>query len=168
MLSEPDRGATPLYTELKLDLILETLRTLQSRIVERFPGSGLARIAADLHALGVETAPVLERAKQPDLLLRAGATLAIVLLLALGVAPLYWMRSLSFDDLAQVGTLMQAVEAATQNLIFLAIAVWFLYTIEGRLKRGAASPRCTGSGASCTSSTCTSSPRIPSTCSPLG
>ena len=127
-----------MYTELKLDLILKTLRMLHSRIVERFPGSGLGQIAVDLEGLALETAPVLERSRKPDLLLRSAAAFAMVLVLVLGVAPFYIMRALPFDALAGVGALVQAIEAATQDLIFLAIAVYFLLTIEGRVKRWAA------------------------------
>jgi hypothetical protein len=135
VLSEPSR---PRYTELKLDLILETLRTLQRRIEERFPGSGLGKIAADLLALGVETAPVLERARKPQTLLRIAAGAAIALILAAGAAPLFVMRDLPLDALEGVGALVQAVEAGAQTLIFLAIAIWVLVTSETRVKRASA------------------------------
>jgi hypothetical protein len=128
----------PMYTELKLDLILETLRTLHARILERFPDSGLGHIAADLYAVALETAPVLESARKPDLLLRAAAGFSTVFILILGAAPFYLMRSLPFDALGSVGALVQAIEAATQDLIFLAIAIYFLMTIETRFKRSAA------------------------------
>jgi hypothetical protein len=135
VLSDPS-GAR--YTELKLDLILETLGTLRRRIEERFPGSGLGKIAADLLALGLETAPILERARKPHTLLRVAAGAAIVLVLALGVGPLFLVRGMPLDALEGVGALVQAVEAAAQVFIFLAIAIWFLVTIETRVKRASA------------------------------
>jgi hypothetical protein len=128
----------PMYTELKLDLILETLRALDSRILERFPESGLGRIAADLQAVALQTAPVIERARKPDLMLRAAAGLTMALLLAFGAAPFYLMRTLPLDALAGVGALIQAVEAAAQVLVFLAIAAYFVVTLETRVKRAAA------------------------------
>ena len=127
-----------MYTELKLDLIVETLRTLQRRIGERFPDSGLGQIAADLAALAERTAPALDRLRKPDLVLRASAGAATVLILMLGAAPFLAMRSLPLDALEGVGALVQAVEAGTQNLIFLAIAIWFFLTMETRVKRRAA------------------------------
>ena len=127
-----------MYTELKLDLVLETLRTLHSRIQERFPDSGLAAVAADLRVLGEQTAPVLERARQPNVFLRVGVGFSVVLILTLAVAPFYLMRTLPFDALVGVGAMVQAVESATQDLIFLVIAVYFLLTLEMRLKRRAA------------------------------
>jgi hypothetical protein len=134
VLSDPRASR---YTELRLDLLLDTLRTLHHRIEERFPGSGLGKIAADLHALGTETGPVLERARRAHVPLRIAAWVAAGLMLALGVASLVLMRELQ-QDLVGVGALVQALEAATQELIFLAVAVWFLITIEGRVKRAAA------------------------------
>jgi hypothetical protein len=127
-----------MYTELKLDLLLETLQKLQRRIVERFPDSGLGRVAADLHELALATAPVIESARKPALLLRAAAGFSALLILVLAAAPFYLMRSLPFDALGSATALVQAVEAATQDLIFLAIAIYFLVTIEGRVKRRAA------------------------------
>ncbi|MSR35708.1 MAG: hypothetical protein EXR95_03545 [Gemmatimonadetes bacterium] len=62
----------------------------------------------------------------------------MVLVAALAVAPFYMMRSLSMDALVGVGALVQAIEAATQDLIFLAVGVYFLLTLEVRVKRRAA------------------------------
>ena len=123
------------YTELKLDLVLETLGTLQRRIEERFPASGLGQIGADLHRVATETGEVLEKLRKPDLLRRAGVAVSMVLVLTLALAPFFIMRRLPFELFGGMGALVQAVEAATQDVIFLAIAVWFLFTLEGRVKR---------------------------------
>lgn len=123
------------YTELKLDLVVSTLRTLQARIVERFPDSGLSQVANDLHGLAAETGVVVERLRKPDLLLRVGVGVSMVLVVTLAFAPFFVMRRLPFEALAGVGALVQAVEAATQDVIFLSLAVWFLFTLEGRVKR---------------------------------
>jgi hypothetical protein len=53
------------YSELKLDLILRTLVTLRSRIAERFPESGLSRVAEELQHTGEDIGPVLDRLRQP-------------------------------------------------------------------------------------------------------
>lgn len=125
------------YTELRLDLILATLRRLQSRIQERFPDSGLSRIAAELHRVAEETGPILERARRPNLLVRVGVGIGLALVLAFLVGLVVLIRSLSFE-LGGLGAFMQGTESATQNVIFLAIVVYFLVTLEGRIKRRAA------------------------------
>jgi hypothetical protein len=129
------RPTTTGYTELKLDLVLSTLETLQRRIEERFPGSGLGQIASDLRRLGLEIGGVVEKLRRPDVLLRAGVAVSMVLVLSLAAAPFFIMRRMPFELLGGMGALVQAVEAATQDVIFLAIAVWFLFTLEGRVKR---------------------------------
>lgn len=119
---------------LELDQILKTLARLEQRISERFPGSGLSRVAAQLHAIGDGTGEVLARARRPNWALRAGA--AVVLLLVLGslVAFVGNARSLSLG-VNGFGPLLQVIESAAQDLVFLGIAIYFLFTLEARLKR---------------------------------
>ncbi|HSJ08832.1 MAG TPA: hypothetical protein VK928_02935 [Longimicrobiales bacterium] len=123
-----------MYSELSLDHILGTLATLQHRIEERFPGSGLGRVAAELHRVAAETRPVLERAARPHWPLRIA-----VIIVALGIAvlagALFWFLGSLSADVDGIGDMLQAIESAAQDLIFLALALWFLFSLESRLKR---------------------------------
>jgi hypothetical protein len=125
------------YTELKLDLILETIGTLHRRIAERFPDSGLSRIAAELERIGRETGPIVERARRPNYWLRAAVAVAMLLVAAL-VGGLFLLFDQVTFRTAELGSLLQGIESAAQDLVFLGIAIWFLLTLEGRLKRRAA------------------------------
>jgi hypothetical protein len=126
-----------MYNELKLDLILKTLGRLQNRIAERFPGSGLSRVAEELQRAGRDIGPVLERLRRPNWLLRTGIGLTVLLIV--GVAAVLFVllrRNLSFGvQLQDLGSLLQAVESAAQDLIFFGFAIYFLVTIESRLNR---------------------------------
>jgi hypothetical protein len=124
------------YSELKLDLILRTLVTLRSRIAERFPESGLSRVADELQHTGEDIGPVLDRLRQPNRLLRAGILLAVALIVFL-VGALIWFLALRSDarEISGVGYLLQTVESAAQDLIFLSLAIYFLLTLEGRINR---------------------------------
>jgi len=62
----------------KLDLVVQTLETLRNRIDERFPDSGLGRVADELLRAGKETGPLLERIRRPNRLLRVGIGTAVV------------------------------------------------------------------------------------------
>lgn len=86
-----------MYQELRLDLILNTLRTLESRIAERFPGSGLSRVAGELTGAGEAMGPLLDRLRRPNMYLRAGVGLLILLIVALPLALLFYLPSLSAD-----------------------------------------------------------------------
>jgi len=123
-----------MYTELELTHVQKTLRTLQSRISERFPSSGLARVAAELCTIADETGPVIDELREPKWFVRVGVGVVVVSLLVLfiGLIAIVGSTSLGVDGL---GSMLQAVESAAQDLIFLGIAIFFLVTIEGRLKR---------------------------------
>jgi hypothetical protein len=123
-----------MYTELELAHVQETLGNLRNRIVERFPGSGLGQVASELCSIAQETGPILERLRRPSWTVRVLVGLAVLVLLALsgGLVALFGTLSLGDDGL---GSVLQAIESAAQDLIFLGVAIYFLLTIEGRLKR---------------------------------
>jgi len=123
-----------MYSELQLDLIVKTLESLQQRIEERFPGSGLSRVASELLSVARQTGPVLERVRRPNRVLRGGIVVAVVLIAVVMALFLYNLPELSLD-VAGIGALFQTVEAATQVFIFLALAIFFLVTLETRMHR---------------------------------
>ena len=123
-----------MYTELQLSQVERTLRTLHNRIRERFPDSGLANVASGLCDIASETGPVIRKLERPNWVVRGLVGLAIVLLLALSGGLIALLASMSID-VDGFGDMVQAIESAAQDFIFLGIAVYFLLTIEGRLDR---------------------------------
>lgn len=125
--------AAPSYLELDGRQILATARRLEERIGERFPAAGLRGVAAQLRVAAeaaLTRAPALRR---PLLALRAGAAILAVLLLA-GVATV--IGSLRIDTRIETVTdLVQTLESAVNDVVFVGIAIWFLATLETRLKR---------------------------------
>ncbi len=123
-----------MYTELELGKVQRTLRTLYRRIYERFPDSGLSQVALELCTIADETGPVLYRLSHPIWAVRILVVLAVgvILLLVGGLFALMGSMSLGVEGL---GGTLEAIESAAQDLIFLGIAIFFLVTIEGRLKR---------------------------------
>ncbi|MGH7476033.1 MAG: hypothetical protein ACRELD_07070 [Longimicrobiales bacterium] len=123
-----------MYSELDLAQIQRTLVNLKRRIGERFPGSGLQRVAAELCRIGDETGPIIDRAARPHWPLRALVVLTTLIIVVL-VGGLIWFVASQPFDLDGMSDLLQAVESAAQDLIFLSVAIYFLFTVEGRLKR---------------------------------
>jgi hypothetical protein len=123
-----------MYTELELSHVQETLRVLQLRIQERFPDSSLSTVAAELCQIAEETGPVIDRLRRPSRVVRAIVALGVVLLLGLAVGLFVLLSSMSLD-VDGLGSMLQAIESAAQDVIFLGVAIFFLLTIEGRLKR---------------------------------
>ena len=125
--------AAPSYLELDGTHIVATVRRLEQRIGERFPAAGLRGVAAQLRTAAeaaVTRAPALQR---PLLVLRAGAAALGVLLVA-GVVTV--ITSLRVNTRIETVTeLVQTLESAVNDVVFVGIAIWFLATLEGRLKR---------------------------------
>jgi len=123
-----------MYTELELGQVQSTLRTLQHRIREVFPESGLSHVAAELCTIADETGPVLEKLSHPNWIVRTfvGVAVGLILLVVVGLFAVMGSMSLGVDGL---GGMLEASESAAQDLIFIGIAIYFLVTIEGRLKR---------------------------------
>jgi hypothetical protein len=124
-----------MYDKLRIELIEKTLADLRNRIEERFPDSGLGRVSTELVGIAQETGRVLDRIRQPRVLVRIGIGLALTVIAALVVGLLFLVRPApgAFDD--DLGALLQTVESAGQDLIFFSIAVYFLLTLESRLDR---------------------------------
>lgn len=121
------------YRQLDDAKILATLARLGDRITERFPESGLSRLAAELQALGTETVALVTRLRRPHWPLRIGAGLAILAMVLVLIASLATLRlSTGIDRLAE---LIQATDAALSTLVFLGATLFFLITLETRLKR---------------------------------
>jgi hypothetical protein len=119
---------------LDADKILDTLERLGRRVRERFPDAGLNNVAAELLAVGrdaVRRAAFVNR-PYPPLRLAAGALIVLlVAVVVLGAA-----ASLRVSGrIENLGSLMQALEAGVNDLVFVGVAIWFLATIEARIKR---------------------------------
>jgi len=121
------------YRHLDAASITRTTDTLCRRIEVRFPGSGLSRVCRELDAIARRTAETSTWIARPILSLRVGVGLLVALILAgLGVT-LATLRA-PVEPLT-LGELVQAIESGVNDLVFVAVAVFFLLTIETRVKR---------------------------------
>ncbi|MGH6816001.1 MAG: hypothetical protein ACREC6_09865 [Hyphomicrobiaceae bacterium] len=125
-----------MYRRLIPEKIIETLERLQVRIDERFPGSGLSQVGAELTAIARVSHARTERLARPNWGLR---TLS-VLVVAAGIGVAFYLTRLVRELPAnlEIFGLMQGVDAAVHLAIVIGAGVLFLTTLEGRLKRRAA------------------------------
>jgi hypothetical protein len=125
------------FRQLDSGRILETLELLRQRIEERFPGAGLGRVAHDLAALGRQCAAEAESLGRPNLPLRVavGFLAVVVVFAASAVVSAPWIALGIPRQFSSIGEYVQAVEAAVQELVFLGVAIFFLFTLEARHKR---------------------------------
>jgi hypothetical protein len=121
------------YGRLDPTRITDTARQVARRVRERFPDSGLSRIAEELVAVTDRAAAESEWFRRPHLGLRVaiGALIAVLLLTVIGALGTLLPR----PGEATLTEVLQAVESAINDAVFLGIAIWFLATLETRRKR---------------------------------
>ena len=115
--------------------VVRTLEQLQGRIEERFPGAGLATVCGDLTETARKTQQRAVALGRPYLGLRLLVALVVI---SVVVVQAYLARLVDWGSIGQKAdavSLTQGLESAV-NLAILAFgAIWFLATLETRLKR---------------------------------
>jgi hypothetical protein len=131
----PDSGPGS-YRELDAAEIARTAATLQRRVDERFPGSGLARVGRELHQVCGEAGELAAWLARPHWPLRAGALALGLLFLAglVGGAARLRLRL----NIEGFGELLQALESGVNDVVFVGVGIYFLSTVETRRKRARA------------------------------
>jgi hypothetical protein len=122
-----------MYRSLDPDKIIETLEALRDRINDRFPGSGLGAVCAEVVEIARQTSTRIAEVSQPIWGLRIAllGLLAAVLALA-GMLAIEASSLKTPDELAET---MQGVDAGVNLIIVLGGAAFFLATLETRWKR---------------------------------
>lgn len=128
-------------TLLDDDRIIETVLTLQRRIEDRFPDSGLSKLCGRLHSVACRASERAAMISRPIAWIRvSGYLIAISLVLVLGGLIALAVQSLGPQAIAEsesIGLLgwIQAVESTLNDMIFFGIAIFFLVSLENRIKR---------------------------------
>ncbi|MEO7906511.1 MAG: hypothetical protein ABIT06_06030 [Saprospiraceae bacterium] len=120
---------------LKLDpqKIIETLVTLEKRISERFPDSGLRKVCMEVLENINESTANIAWISRPNIPLRLSSFLIILL----GLGGLAY--SITFLDLKITDTTLSSIatvsEALVNDLILIGAAIFFFLSLETRIKR---------------------------------
>jgi hypothetical protein len=121
------------YRQLDQTQITETLRRLRDRISERFPGSGLANVAGELVSLSEEAFDRIAYVRRPNWPIRVAVGAIIA-----GMVTVVGLGALSIRVSGKVNSfseLVQMLDASINDIVFLGVAIFFLVTVETRLKR---------------------------------
>jgi hypothetical protein len=125
---------SPGYRRLDPERIIETASLLRRRIEERFPHSGLGRIAAELEGTARTTMVSIAWVSRPHMGLRL--SIAGVLLL-LPVLAWWGVTQLELVPVEEtIPDFIQTVEAGLASVVFVGAAVIYLLSLERRKKRG--------------------------------
>jgi hypothetical protein len=121
------------YRMLDADAILATCERLSARIDERFPGSGLSKVGRELLDLSRESGERIEEIRRPIWPIRIGVGIVLALIVAIAIGVVAFAPRP--DTRIELFSLLQIAETAINDVIFLGIAIFFLLTIEARIKR---------------------------------
>jgi hypothetical protein len=113
--------------------IVETLRTLQQRISQRFPDAGLASVCGDLIAIGERTQRNAQAIAATNWPLRIVVYLAVAAGLA-GLAFVAWTLKVQVGS-TEVFGFFQGVDAVMNLTVLVGAALLFATTLDDRIKR---------------------------------
>ncbi len=123
------------YRSLDPRQIIDTARALEQRVADRFPNSGLTRVAAELVSLAYDLSVSARALEKPIWWLRA----AIGLALAAGIAVFVFVGTvLPLDRIADgdgIAESVQGIEASLNTIILIGLGFLALVRIEERIKR---------------------------------
>jgi hypothetical protein len=123
-----------MYRQLDSRQITATARRLTERIGERFPGSGLSRVGQEVCAMSEGSEERAELLRRSNWRVRAGVTAGLLLIFGVAVSTLL-LSTRPLIVVSSVSDFFQGLEAAINDVIFLGLGVFFLVTLESRLKR---------------------------------
>ena len=121
---------------LEAEPVLMTLQELRARIGARFPTRGLYGVSGDLVTLAGEVA-ASSKLNRGRMRVVRGISRVIIVLVGAGTLALLVLafRSAVNDGPERGVDWLPLLESAVNDVVFAAIAVWFLYTVPERLRR---------------------------------
>jgi hypothetical protein len=121
------------YRTVRPEPLRQAQARLAKRVADRFPGSGLSEVAAELARVVDDAAVRAGQIRRPNWPLRAAVALVALVALGLGIRMATSVQLKS--DVKDAPGLFQFVEAALQVCFFLGAVALFLVTLEVRMKR---------------------------------
>jgi hypothetical protein len=134
MAARHARASKETYRSLDANLIVKTLARLKDRIAERFPRRGLCAVADELLAIARADTAKTRSLLRPYLWVR----LSVIVFIAAGIAAqvaIFRLVGLRLGADSDTLDVFQGIEAALNTFILMGAGVFFVTTIEERIKR---------------------------------
>lgn len=117
---------------LDVQKVVETIQRLKLRIHDRFPDSGLHKTCSTLYKISLDTKHTMQWLAAGHIWIR----LVTVGLVSAFAAVILWIAvSLKMNQRWNFQDFIQTGESATNLLIFMSLAFYFLWTLEQKWKR---------------------------------
>jgi hypothetical protein len=128
-----DAASAPTFLRLDADRVVETVAELHRRIEQRFPGSGLGRVGGQLLNIATQARERSDWITKPILPLRVGITLLLLVIIG-GMAGTVYRVGMPREPLGFFA-FVQVLESGINDVVLVAAGIFFLVTIETRIKR---------------------------------
>jgi len=115
--------------------LVRTIETLRDRLSERFPGSGLSRLADDMAQIATVTISRIAWVVTPNLPLRIGVGALIVVILGLIGGLVVQVRGGISIENNGFADLLETLESLMNDIFLIGASIFFLVTVESRIKR---------------------------------
>ena len=123
------KGIETMYRKLDPQKTISTLETLAKRIDERFPGASLNGVCKEVSAIAAETCGRIAWVSQPYKAIRFAVILVIAAAGCLG-----WFL-IRIVRIREKGFSIEEMEAGTNAVVLTGAALFFLFSLESRMKR---------------------------------
>jgi len=126
-------ASAPNYTTLDPTQLIDTIERLCRRVGERFPEAGLYQVARQLLAIANQSKARAAMVARPLLWVRVLITL-LILVIIVGVISAISAIQLTVTEF-HIFDFIQTVEAGINDIVLLGAGIFFLTTVEVRMKR---------------------------------
>ncbi|HMQ37733.1 MAG TPA: hypothetical protein PKA07_09250 [Micropruina sp.] len=124
------------YQRLNAVDVVETTRTLQRRVTARFPDRGLCHVADELCRVARQVADSASTARLRLRRIRVGSrALSVVVVLIALAALVLTLRDAATNGPERSFEWLPLIESMINDVVFAAIAVFFLYALPNRMER---------------------------------
>jgi hypothetical protein len=120
------------YLALDAAEIVRTIERLRNRIEERFPGSGLGQVCGQLLEISQTARERADWIARPILAVRI-ATIVLSVVIVAGL--ILMVTRLRPPGAFELGQFIQVLEAGINDVVLVGAAIFFLTTLESRIKR---------------------------------
>jgi hypothetical protein len=121
------------YRYLDSNEVTKTVKQLHERILQRFPESGLLKVATELVEISIQAEERSDLLGKPIWLIRV-VNLLLVFVLFLFIFYGFNSVEISFSKFS-VLDIIQTLEAATSEIIVIGAGIFFLFGLETKIKR---------------------------------